>query len=533
MKSTFYEKLRESLLPDRPFPVGAEIVTTRGIPVRGNYSPVDLARELLSEERTDWISVTDNPGGNPMLPADWLAGQLSEFVPNIILHLACKDYNRAGLESNLWRYAAEGFNNILVLSGDLPVTGYPKLSSGVFDLDSVGLLDMITSMNRGLPILSRRGVTETLTPTNFFAGCVVNPFKQNENELIPQYYKLVRKIRAGAAWVLPQLGYDMRKFYEIRQILRLQNLDIPVIGNAYILTKTVATMFNAGKLAGCVVSDRLLAEIEKYSAGHDKGKQYFQELAAKQLAVFKGLGFAAGYLGGITKPESFFEIIELSNQYSSNDWKQFYHEIQFPQPNEFYLFETDSLTNLSESGLPALNPMLKKLKKPKKTKNINLFYRFSRLVHGLAFHRNHGLYSVMKGVFQFLNRKNLFCRFCFRMIHRIEKDVKHSLYGCTDCGDCGLPDTAYLCPMNCCSKNMRNGPCGGSMQSRCESDDKDCIWTIAYDRLKYFGEVDDFINSPVLIYNAALKGTSAWSNLYLDRDHNAQLSQTPENNPNR
>ncbi|MDR2707003.1 MAG: methylenetetrahydrofolate reductase, partial [Planctomycetaceae bacterium] len=106
-----------------------------------------------------------------------------------MLHLACKDYNRAGLESNLWRYASEGFNNILVLSGDLPVTGYPKLAAGVFDLDSVGLLDMITSMNHGLPVLSRRGVTERLTPTVFFPGCVVNPFKQNENELIPQYYK--------------------------------------------------------------------------------------------------------------------------------------------------------------------------------------------------------------------------------------------------------------------------------------------------------------------------------------------------------
>ncbi|MDR0336244.1 MAG: methylenetetrahydrofolate reductase C-terminal domain-containing protein [Planctomycetaceae bacterium] len=527
MKLTFYETLQKPVSPDWSFPVGAEVVTTRGISASGIVSVVDLVRELLSDDRIGWVSVTDNPGGNPMLPTDWLAGQLVELASNIVLHLACKDYNRAGLESNLWRYAAEGFNNILVLSGDLPVTGYPKPAAGVFDLDSVGLLDMIASMNRGLPIPSRRGGTETLTPTAFFSGCVVNPFKQNENELIPQYYKLVRKIRAGAAWILPQLGYDMRKFHEIKLFLRSQNLDVPVIGNVYVLTKTVAKMFNAGKLAGCVVSNRLLDEIEKYAAGQDKGKQYFHELAAKQLAVFKGLGFAAGYLGGITKPESFFEIIELSHQYSENDWQQFYREIQFSQQNEYYLFETDFSM---ESGLPPLNPTLKKLTR---TKNINLFYRFSRMVHAIAFHRGHGLYKVMKKLFHFLNKKNLFCRVAFRTIHKMEKEVKHLFYGCTDCGDCGLPDTAYLCPMNSCSKNMRNGPCGGSRKSRCEADDKDCIWTIAYDRLKYFDELDGFINSPVITYNAALKGTSAWSNLYLDCDHSAESSSTPEKNCNR
>ena len=65
----------------------------------------------------------------------------------------------------------------------------------------------------------------------------------------------------------------------------------------------MAKLFHSGKLAGCVVSDELLETVEKYAAGPDKGKKFFQELAAKQLAVFKGLGFAAGYIGGIPKAE--------------------------------------------------------------------------------------------------------------------------------------------------------------------------------------------------------------------------------------
>ena len=132
---------------------------------------------------------------------------------------------------------------------------------------------------------------------------------------MPQYFKLVRKIAAGAQWVIPQLGYDMRKFHEVKLFLEARGINVPVIGNVYLLTKGVAKLFNSGKLAGCVVSDELLRTVEKYAAGPDKGKKFCQELAAKQLAVFKGLGFAAGYLGGIHKADGFGPIIELAESY--------------------------------------------------------------------------------------------------------------------------------------------------------------------------------------------------------------------------
>ena len=120
--------------------------------------------------------------------------------------------------------------------------------------------------------------------------------------------------------VLPQLGYDMRKFHEIKLMLASRGISgVPLLGNVYLLTKGVAKLFNSGKLAGCVVSDELLATIEKYAAGADKGRKFCQELAAKQLAVFKGLGFAAGYLGGMAKAETFGQIIDLAESYGPND----------------------------------------------------------------------------------------------------------------------------------------------------------------------------------------------------------------------
>jgi hypothetical protein len=103
--------------------------------------------------------------------------------------------------------------------------------------------------------------------------------------------------------------------------------------NIYLLCKGVAKIFNSGKLAGCVVSDDLLATVEKYAAGPDKGRKYCQELAAKQPAVFKGLGFAAGYLGGIAKPDAFGQIIEMAESFGLDDkdcfWACVYEQMKY------------------------------------------------------------------------------------------------------------------------------------------------------------------------------------------------------------
>ena len=59
-----------------------------------------------------------------MLPPDWLAGLLAEQRGRVVLHMTCKDLNRNGLEAAAWRYAAEGFENILAMTGDYPTTGF-------------------------------------------------------------------------------------------------------------------------------------------------------------------------------------------------------------------------------------------------------------------------------------------------------------------------------------------------------------------------------------------------------------------------
>jgi len=519
--------LRE-MFGSKRFIYGAELVTTRGIPEPDQRPKlVELGEGLAADSRIAWVSITDNPGGNPMIPADWIANLLKPSGKQLVIHLTCKDLNRNGLESAAWRYAAQGFDNILALTGDYPTAGFHGPALPVFDLDSVSLVSMLRTMNGGLPVTRPNGKTERLPKTNFFIGCAVAPFKRQERELMPQYFRLARKIQGGAEWIVPQLGYDMRKFHEIKLFLDWVNLSAPIVGNVYVLNKVVARMFNQNKIPGCVVSDALLAQVEKYAAGPDKGKAFFTQLAAKQLAVFKGMGFAAGYLGGIHKADAFAQIIDLAESFGPNDWKEFAKELQYPKPDEFYLFERDEQTGLGD-GTRVNAAYLKSLQDPPKSPEVTLSYRFTRLMHGMAFTPGKGLFPTIQKTYDRLEQGKH--ETTLKALHGVEHLSKTVMFGCKDCGDCSLPDTGYFCPRASCSKTQRNGPCGGSFDGRCELDDKECIWARAYDRLKYYGESRQMIGGPAVFANPALIGTSGWANNFLGRDHH-QVPQPPAETP--
>lgn len=520
------------LLNSDTFVFGAELVTTRGIPGPDHPSKLrTLGEQLAADPKISWISITDNPGGNPMLPADWPANALAPTGKPLVIHLTCKDMNRNGLESAAWRYAAAGFDNILALTGDYPApSAFQGQALPVFDLDSVSLIALLEAMNRGLEITKPNGRTEALAKTSFFIGAAVSPFKRLERELMPQYFKLARKIRSGAEWIVPQLGYDMRKFHEILLFLRWAGLERPVIGNVYVLNRTVASLFHQNKIPGCVVSDELLEYVNRNAGGPDKGKAFFLEFAAKQLAVFKGLGFAGGYIGGIHTPDAFNKVIELAESFAPDDWKQFAREIRFHHPDEFHLFEEDESTGLGD-GSRLNQAYLDSLATPPRANGVDLGYQITRMVHSLAFTPGKALFPSLRKFYQRMESGGH--HRTLNLLHRIEHTSKSMLYGCRDCGDCSLPETGYLCPRASCSKTQRNGPCGGSFNGRCELDDKECIWARAYDRMKHYHESSTMLDGPATVANPGLIGTSAWANNFLGRDHQHVAQSPSEDNPTK
>ncbi|MCK4638404.1 MAG: hypothetical protein KAT33_03195, partial [Bacteroidales bacterium] len=183
------KKLRELFEKEDEFLTGVELVNTRGIIQQKNSLKVlTLAENLSNDDRIDWLSITDSAGGNPTISPDLLGGKIMGSGKNIIIHISCKDLNRNGLESLVWKYASQQFDNLLVLSGDYPVNGYKGIAQPVFDLDSVGLLQMLNDMNQGLTIKGRKpGSFIELDKTDFFLGCAVSPYKFSESEQMMQY----------------------------------------------------------------------------------------------------------------------------------------------------------------------------------------------------------------------------------------------------------------------------------------------------------------------------------------------------------
>jgi methylenetetrahydrofolate reductase (NADPH) len=89
------------------------------------------------------------------------------------------------------------------------------------------------------------------------------------------------------------------------------------------------------------------------------------------------------------------------------------------------------------------------------------------------------------------------------------------------CGDCTLPEHAYLCPQSQCAKYLLNGPCGGSYEGWCEVhyQKRQCLYVRAHDRLKAYGEQEDLLKETLPPRDWALDETSSWINYYLGKDH--------------
>jgi methylenetetrahydrofolate reductase (NADPH) len=477
---------------------------------------LETARALTADDRVTALTVTDNAGGHVRLGPHTLGREIRDLGADVLVHVSCRDRSRGALNSLAWDLASSGLTNILALTGDYPVEGYQGLSRPVFDIDAVGLLAMLRDLPPEGPILAGEGLGHPLdAPHTFFAGGVVNPFKSVERDLLPQLLKLEMKVRAGARFAITQLGWDTRSWDELLRWTRRQRFGIPILAAVYILGRTVARAFHAGRIPGCYLSDELLALVERDAASPDKGRSRFLELAAMQVAVARGLGFRGIYLAGQRNADEVGRVLGMASSFGADDWRSFTTAVSFPVPGAFRLFEPAADQHLATDTLSAAWVRSRSDRARRGTKRRLPFgYRAMRLMHDRVFTPGTSGFALGARVSERAEEWHL-----KRPLHVMEQAVKVPLFECRDCGDCSLPEIAYLCPESQCVKNQRNGPCGGSRAGDCEVPGKPCIWALAYDRLKPYGEELRMLDRPPTIQDNALRGSSAWANTFLGRDH--------------
>lgn len=336
-----------------------------------------------------------------------------------------------------------------------------------------------------------------------------------------QYYKLKKKLEAGAQFVVSQVGFDARKIHELLTVVRSLGFEkIPVVGNIYLLPLGAARLMNSNGLPGCVVPDKLLSEIQTEAASTDNGKGKRLERAAKMYALLKGMGYAGAHISGhgITVAD-LEEVVARGKELSAN-WLDLVHEFDYPQKDGWYYFERDDRT-----GLNTAVPVARDARS-----SAGILYPAMRLLHHTAFAKDGALFSPMRAAAKAVDGSAL-----ERAYTKCEQAIKGLTNECQHCGDCAMFELAYLCPMSQCAKNQRNGPCGGSFEGWCEKypNERKCVYVRAYDRLNTHGAEDSLGEGIVPPANYDLSQTSSWINFYLGRDHSAAKLHIERVDPKR
>ena len=505
--SSFFRSLSD---PDS-FTITMELVPSRGGRGDSHLRALEVVRRAVADGRLAAVSITENAGGHVALSPEVLGVEIRELGLEVIVHLSCKDKNRNQMESQLFAWDRLGIRDLLVITGDYPQPGYRGLAKPVFDLDSVQALDLIGRLNRGEGFAAAGPGAAGVRPeqaTAFVRGVALSPFKHSEPELLMQYYKLHRKLAAGADFIITQVGYDARKFQEVLLYLRHHGFgQVPVLGNVFIPNLRVAELMYRGVIPGCVITEELYARIRDEAASPDRGKQARLTRAATLLAVLKGLGYAGAHIGG--PGLNYDDIASVLDQAEAMaaDWQALVPRLNFWPESSCHLFRQDPRTGLN----------LEEMVPPSEPADEMLRYRLAHLAHQEGFTPGGLFYRPFKRACLALDESRLGWG-----LVQVEYLLKFIAFGCQNCGDCALAELAYLCPQSACAKYLLNGPCGGSRDGWCEvyPGRRRCLYVRVYRRLMGAGKTEAMKEGLVPPRDWSLNNSSSWANYFRGLDHN-------------
>jgi homocysteine S-methyltransferase len=198
----------------RLFAAGEFVVSVQLDPPLGGSVAglIDAARTIRESGKAHVVDVNDNPRARARMSGMIASAAIQrEAGIEVIPHLTPRDSTIAGLESLLLGSHAEGLRNVLAVTGDAPEAGdYPGTGS-VYDVDAIGLVELITRLNEGTDFHGRA----IDAPTSFFAGVAVNP---TADDLELEVDRFRRKLAAGARFAMTQILFDMEYFHRFFEL---------------------------------------------------------------------------------------------------------------------------------------------------------------------------------------------------------------------------------------------------------------------------------------------------------------------------
>jgi methionine synthase / methylenetetrahydrofolate reductase(NADPH) len=274
-----------SLLTAGEFVTLAEIVPPRGI---------DCSREIegssmMAQLGVHAINVYDSPHASARMSAQSLCIQIQQHTGiETVLNYICRDRNIFSIQSDLLGASSIGLHNILCVTGDpLKLGNYPD-ATAVFDVDSIGLVNIVQGLNRGLDI----GGNSIGTSTNFSIGVAANPGAPDlQNEL----RRFAYKVEAGAEYAITQPVFDLTLLE--RFLDRIKDHRIPVIAGIWPLTSLRNAEYMKNDLRVAMPEEIMLrmAQADSPEAARAEGVKIAQEMLKAVRPYVQGVQVSAPF----------------------------------------------------------------------------------------------------------------------------------------------------------------------------------------------------------------------------------------------
>jgi len=231
------------------FAVVAEVAAPRGLELSGAVAQARRFRELGATA----INVPDYPKAGARASALTLASLIEQQGPvETVLHYSCRDRKLIGMQSELVGAHAFGLRNVLLTTGNPAPQGSYADATSVFDVDSIGLTNLVARLNQGQDI----GGQAIGEPTRFHIGVAVNPFVTNPDA---EWRRLEHKVAAGAEFIVTPPVLDVAAFNAV--LPQLQAAGVPIVAGVVALEGIRHAEFLASEVIGVKIADALMTRL--------------------------------------------------------------------------------------------------------------------------------------------------------------------------------------------------------------------------------------------------------------------------------
>ncbi len=251
-------------------------------PRNPDFSEILKVLEGWKATEINTLNISDSPMAKVRMNPFSFAKILKDHLPfETIVHMTCRDRNLLAIQADLLGASALGIENILALTGDPPSLGDYPFATGVYDLDSLGLIEIINSMNAGRGFLGN-----TLgAKTRFLVGASLNLNRVDEGEL----ERAKAKIRAGAGFLVTQPVFDPSYLESLLE--RLEALKVPVVVTVMVLLSWKNAEYLHYEVPGIYLPQWVLKRMEgkKGKEGRKEGVKIAKEIFSRVKNMVPGV----------------------------------------------------------------------------------------------------------------------------------------------------------------------------------------------------------------------------------------------------